>query len=461
MAEATVWQDLPSLDRDVARGAAALARWREGLSRDPEGHAEDEPLEVVRRVTGKTAWDALGALDTSAADVPLRDALRSWVYALLQARVGRPEEVVWARAAAAARGRLEGSAPRLVSWREAWRGVVAARTRAETQLWLDAAVGAARGLGEVARARAARRAEVARRLGLAHPWAPLVEADPAALRAAARRLLDATEELSSAVWKEALGVDTGPAAVLHAAVARDAPEGWPPRATGRWLEDVFAPGARGLRIDLPSLPAVRGASSFSRALYAFGFAVRGGTEPSGGGPVPYATARAPAFVAAHRVAFAFAALPADASWQSRALGLGRTRALAQARVLARAALLDARLHAARLLLDDEAAFAARELFDEIGARLFGAPLDRRLRGAWPPARDDEPARFLALLQSRAFVAALRDRFDVDWYRNPGAWAHLRSLAAGPAREAGAERADPSTLDALAVALARAFEDALG
>jgi hypothetical protein len=132
-------------------------------------------------------------------------------------------------------------------------------------------------------------------------------------------------------------------------------------------------------------------------------------------------------------------------------------ASSQARLLARSALLDARLHAARLLLGDEAVYAPAETFGELGPRLFGAALDPRLRGAWPAARLDEPARLVGLLQSPAMFHELRERFDVDWFRNPRAWEHLGALAAAPAREP----VDAASLDGQASLLARAFEEALG
>jgi hypothetical protein len=465
MADAGV-QDLLSFDRDVARGARALAAWRAAVASAPDEHANDEPLEPVRRVAGKSAWDALAALAPSAADAPLRDALRPWVYALTQARIGLRDDVAWARAASAPRGRLGGDAPRQVSWREAWRGMVAAGSPAQAGLWLDAAADTAPLLAEAARTRAARRAEVARRMGLDHPWAPIVSVAPGDLRAAARRFLDATDDLSHAVGKGAPGDAGGPGAVIHAAVAREAGHGWPAHLTPRWLQDAFAPGTRAMRrgLDLPPLPPALGAASFARALYAFGFALRAGPErgaPSASGRSPFALARPPAFVAAHRFGFVFAALAADAEWQARALGLGRRAALAQARVLGRTALFDARLHAVRLLLGDEASFAPRAAFEELGARLFGAPLDARLCGAWPAARDDEPARLLALLDVTSFAAGLRDRFDADWFRNPRAWEDLASRADGPAKDPEDAPADAAALSSKADALAHAFEGALG
>jgi hypothetical protein len=459
MADADV-QDLLALDREASRGWAALLRWREAVARDPEAHADEQPLEAVRRVAGKSTWDALGALAPSAVDVPLRDALRRWVYVLVQARVAHDDEVAWARAAFEARGRYQGEPPRLVSWRDAWRGVVTSRTSTASGLWLDAAADLAAPLAVIARSRAERRDEVARRLGLEHPWGPLFAWPPAATRRLAQRVLDATEDLSRAVWGEELGARVGPAAVLHAATGRDAPEGWPARITGRWIEDTVAPGGRGVRVDLPALPGAVGAASFARALRAFGFAVRSSSGFAGSaGPPLFSLACEPGFVAAHRWGWAFGALPADAAWQQRTLGLGRRTALAQARVLARTGLLEARLQAARVLLGGDAV-PAPDVYEELTTRVFGAPLDARLRGAWPAARDDEPARLLALVQARPFSAGLRDRFDADWYRNPRAWLELRAMASAPAHEP-MEAAAVASLEADAQALGRAFEEALG
>lgn len=446
--------DLISLDRDVAAGWTALTQWRTALAQDPDEHAEAEPLEPMRHVAGKSTWDALGALAPSTADVPLRDGLKRWVLALTQARIGLPDEVARARAATDPCGFFRGEPPLRVSWRDAWRGATAARTVGETTLWLDAAAGPGPALAQIVRAKAQRRVEVAHRFGMEHPWAVLNSIGPGVLRDLAARLLDGTEDLSRAAWKHASREGAGAAAVIHAAVARDAGEGWPARLTSRWLEDTFGPAPKGMRIDLPQLPAPLGAASFARALVAFGMAVRLAAIPSS---MPFALAHDPAFVGTHRLGFVFGALATDAQWQARALGIGRHTAQAQSRLLARSALLDARLHATRLLLGDDAAIAPRDRFDELGVRLFERPLDPRLCGAWPGAREDEPARFVALIDSRAFAEGLRDRFDSDWYRNPRAWDFFREHGSTPAHES----MDASGLAARVDALAREFEWLLG
>lgn len=447
-------RDLLALDRDVARAVTGLARWREALSEMPGEPPEFDPFEGVRHVSTKSTWDALRDLQASVAETPLREGLTRWVAALLGARIGLVDQAAWARESAAARGRFEGAEPRQVGWREAWRGVVEARDLREASLWMRAASEAGPPVAAVARTGAARRWELARRMGLAHPWRAIVAVAPETLRLACRRLLDATEDLSRAVWKERLGQDIGVSAVLHAAVASDAAEGWPARLTGRWLNEMFGALAGGLPVVVPPLPTALGASSFARALVAFGHAVRvAGASRS----LPFALAREPGFVAAHRLGCVFGGLAADATFHVRALGLARRAAAAQSRTLARTALLEARVHAARLLLCDEEALAPAPLFDELGARLFGRSLDPGLRGAWPAWRADEPARLVALLEAPRLRAHLRGRFDADWFRNPHAWADLRSESAHPAYEPVEEAALVPAADALA----RAFEEVLG
>jgi hypothetical protein len=454
MSELAHVTDLLSLDREVARGASTLARWRAELARDPDAAAEAEPLEAVRRVTGKATYDALGALSPSLADVPLRDALREWVVALLLARVVRDEDVELARASSDARARFSGEPPALVSFRQAWRALAGSRTVAEARLWLEAAAECGPELAEIARRRADKRLEAVRRLGLAHPWETVVPAKHAALRAAAERLLGGTQGLSEAVLKPLLRDGGGPAVVLHAAVGREAGEGWPARLGERWLHDVFGASLQGLRPVLPVLPQALGASSFARALGLLGSAVR---DASVHAATPFTLGHDPGARASHRLGFVFAALAGDGQWQTRALGVGRRTAEAQARVLGRTALVHVRLSAARLLLGDEADLAPRDRFDELGARVLGASLDGRLRGAWPAARDDEAARFVALLEAHDLSATLRDRFDVDWYRNPRAWTHLRVVSSLASREP----VEAAAIDASVDGLSRALEKVVG
>jgi len=449
-------EDRVTLDRDVARAASAMARWRRDIASNPDG-AHIDPLQGLRHVAGKSTWDALGALAVNSADEPLRTGLRRWTAALLQTRVGADDDVAVAREEAAARTHYEGEPPRDVSWRETWRGMVRARNSSEVRRWLEASIEAATPVADARRTRLERREEVARRLGFSHPWDALVPpAVSGSLGASARRFLDATEDLSRAMRRESIrGIDRPDAAdLLHAMVAREAGEGWPARLTTRWLADAFAANVGKLSIDLPALPETLGASSFARALRTFGSAFRIAASPRG---PPFSVRNDPAFVGAHRFGALFASLAADPAFHTRMLGLGQARAEAQCRILGRTTLMDVRLDAARIVLGAVGAEPPRDVFEEMGERIFGAPLDARLRGAWPIARDDEPARWVALLQLPAFRGRTRDAFDTDWFKNPKAWSHFMALSAVPAYEPLEE----GCLDTGHVALARAFEEALG
>jgi hypothetical protein len=453
-------QDLFALDRDVARAAQALAKHRAKLYADPSSVAGEDPLLSYRHVASRTTWRALTELAPSAVDRPLHAGLLRWIEALIEARVGLPEETALAEATLAPEGQFEGDPPERVGFARAIRELATTPSVVDARLWLAAAAGAGESVASARRVRAAKRVEVAARMGRAHPWQALVPFAPAVLRASANAFLDATEDIARAVWKEAIAEDDGAAARIVAAGAREAGEGWPARLTMDFFLDVFGEGARRLPI-APQLvrrwPQPASAASFVRALTELGFAVRVATAPSA---LPFVLARDPAFVAAYRVAFAFGGLAADPAFYLKGLRTSRRVAMGQARALARTALLFARTNAARLLLGDETMFAPRDRFEELGARVFGAPLDARLRGAFPAARDDEPARWVGLMEAASLRDALRGQFDEDWFRNPRAWSHLEGLGTDVA-EGEPPVPPPDRLESSAKALARAFEEALG
>ena len=448
-----ITSDLAHVDQDVARAFDALTRWRDRLARDPEAYAGVEPLESFRWVSGKTVFDELGALRVGAHEVELRDALRRWVYTLLQARLQHPLDVDGARAAAEPRGRYAGDAPRFVSVNEAKRGLVASKSHADAQMWLDALALAAAPLGAIARERRGRRIEIAARLNLGPPAQFVIPVPLASLAEAARALLARTSDIASFVLRESRpkGADPHPVDGILLAVGRDAPEGWPSQLTPRWLEDLFGSAVRGLKIDLPPLAPPLGGASFARALGAFGYAFR--VAASARAP-RFALAREPHFTQAHRFSYAFASLPISRDFQRIALHLGERATHAQARVFARIALLEVRLAAARLLLADDVGPEAR--YEEITEQLFGTPLPRALAGVFPAYREDEAARFLGLLTAPLLVRDLVQRFDSDWFANPRALPDLAVIGASPDRE-GLPKFDGA---ALIAPLAASLEESL-
>jgi hypothetical protein len=448
--------DLAALDGDVARAHAALERWRAAMARDPTAHRDEDPLAPFRSVAGKTTYDALCALQPAATEVPLRDALVRWVGALTQARVARPIEVELARAANDEVARLRLEPPRVVSWREAWRGLLRSGSRLEADAWLGAAEERAPTIARIGRERAERRVEVARRLGIHHPAALATRVPRSALSSAAASFLDSSDDLSAAVLGEARtdrAAHPSPADAILVALAKDAREGWPARLSPRWIEELFGALARGAKLELPALPPPLGAASFARALGTFGWAFRlAGCAPG----MPFALALDPEPTDAHRFRLVFSALATSTAFQRRSLGTGARAAAAQARSLARTALFAARYAAARFLLTDDVRPASGALFEELTTRLFTAPLPPAFAGAWPRAQDDDTARTLALFTALPLANALVERFDSDWFRNPRAFDYLRALASAPAYD------DRAELDAgSSRALAKAFEEALG
>jgi hypothetical protein len=309
----------------------------------------------------------------------------------------------------------------------------------------------------VRKERQTRRFEVARRLGLSHPFALVTSRPITELEASARELLDRTEALSTEILRDARRRSEAPwtaASTMHLALARDAVHGWPAHLGVRWLTDAFGPVFQRAPGALAGLPSALGGASFLRAAHAWGFAFRSlGTARS----LPFALARDPYPTAAHRFGNAFAVAVAEPSFQRRILELPARLAIAQARSLRTSLFFATRTQAARFLL------ASREnvdasTFEELGVRVFGAALPNSMHHAWPEPRIDEASRLLALLSSQAFVRGLVSRFDEDWFRNPRAGAHLMSLACAPMWE---EHVPTEGTNDDASALARFFEESIG
>ncbi len=449
-------QDFFALDREIARAAQALAKYRAKLYADPAAVADEDPFAPYRHVASRATWRALTELTPSAVDRPLHAGLLRWIEALIEARVGLPEEAALAEARLVAEGRFDGDPPERVSFARAMRELATTSRAAEARLWLAAAAQPAEGVASARRVRASKRVEVASRMGRAHPWEAMVPFPPAALRASAQAFLDATEDIARATAKEAIADGDDAAARIVVAGAREAGDGWPARLTTSFFLDVFGEGARAHPAVVRRWPRPASAASFARALSEYGFAIRIASAPKS---LPFVLAREPAFVSAYRVAFVFGALAADPAFYIKGLRTSRRSALAQARALARTALLEARTNAARLLLGDDRAFAPRDRFEELGTRVFGAALDSRFRGAFPAARDDEPARWVGLLEARALREGLRAHFDEDWFRNPRAWLHVEGL--GTRVDDGETKEPPQDhLETSAKALGAAFEGAL-
>lgn len=470
--------DLPVLDRDVRRAALRVEQLRVLLNRGNDAALDRarsfDVWDGVRHTASQATYRALVELEPSALDVPLRDGLLRWVHELLQVRVGQElarddAEAVNAvdrrlpasrmaevkreaaeRAAAASAGQTVGERVAAHTYRDAFHALLTASDAGRAAASLVLAGELAAPVSAVRKERRERRFEVARRLGLGHPSAL---ATPVDLAREARTFLDASDGLASELLEAARKQTDGPwraSSAIQLALSREANEGWPAHLGPRWLDETFqALAPRG--VALGTWPEPLGGASFLRAAAAWGVAWRiGGTARA----LPFGLARDPYPVPAFRFGFALASAVRGPIFQRRVLGLPSRIAAAQSRLLGVSMFLGARMLAARALLAHEE-HVSLATFEEMTSRVFGAPLPASMRDAWPDPQVAEPARFVGMLGTHAFVADLVHRFDEDWFRNPRAGSHLVSLACGPAFDSDAPP------EGAALALSRAFEQALG
>lgn len=430
------------IDRDVRRASEALGRAADMKVDDARAF---DPFAGVRRVAGKALFDELSAWKAPAHEALMREALLRWIHELLQARVGY-ELACDEREALAAVD--ENAFETARSYEEAWQWLLAEANPARALFHLERAAALAAPVAAVRRERRARRLEASRRLGLERPSAALE---------LARAVLDATEPLAAQLIRDQRKRTEGTFVVTHGmriGFADAAPEGWPAKLLARWLREVFgavAPRA----FAMPALPSAITAATFLRGAYCFGHTLRLAGVPRS---LPFVLARDPAPVAPHVFGGAFAAAMAAAPFQRRALGLPSRIARAQERVLGIALLWGLRLVCARLVLTYDAE-VDREVFAEMGTRLFGLPMPATLRDAWPAAPIDLSARVVGAVRAFDFERDLAARFDDDWYRNPKVGAHLAAVAAGPAWDGEAPAEPPIQTGPRRIA--RAFEESLG
>ncbi|WP_394845827.1 hypothetical protein LZC95_53465 [Pendulispora brunnea] len=418
--------DIFGIDRDVEHAYRAWQTWRIALRADPEAHADEDVflLSSHRRVATKSLFDGLAAqVDPAGA----HEGLRRWVAFLLQARNTHDSDVTLAREAA-----LREDDGRRVSYREAWRAVVHETARGKAITAFDAAAERGPAIAAPLRERRARREEVLRRLGLEGELLPKELALQGAL---AEAILAATHDLADAFLREERKHEGAaaphPVDAIRIALARSAREGWPSRLAPRWLHELFGGWLTGAaRFELGPLPPAISGASFVRALEIFGQSFRRASFETRS-TLPFALRTDPHFVDAHRTGALTASLAASPVFQRRALGLGKDAALLQARTLGKTLLFTLRLSAARVLLGAARADAAA--WDDVTARLFGAPAARSLAGAWPESRDDEGARFVGVATVLPWARSLVDEFDEDWFFNPRAFEALRARTLYPAR----------------------------
>ncbi|HVK68235.1 MAG TPA: hypothetical protein VM694_27440 [Polyangium sp.] len=411
--------DLPphEIDRLIARATDEL-RQKERAFRVEGTAARGNVLEAFRAVSTRSMWIELG--ERGAKD-PILAAAHTHVAALTITRVTWAERVRLAEAWHAPTIEIEAPAPERVSPRVTLERLLDETVPARRHVLADALTRGAGDLADVALVREERRAEAFRRLGIEDVDALEIPVKPAAsLARIAERLLDVTTELMpkrAPRWDDALAV----------MLARDAGEGWPARLSPRWFQELFGKTGLfdGLSIPPFMLPRLIGATSFVRALARFGEAFAEADVPRA---APFVLARPPFDLRRARSAALFGALPSDPTFGVRSLGLGRSRARAQAQDVARAVLLSLRLDAARVLLRGTVTMphrARRERFEEITDRALGVSIPGVLAFVLPASDPQAPTRLAGALLALSDRRALLERFDEDWFQNPRAALALR------------------------------------
>jgi hypothetical protein len=449
--------DLVAVDRAVSLARHALDKWNQKKFSESDKAAERDPWRNHRKISGKSVFDALAARPKMNHETDFVAALRAHVMSLTIARVTFETDVALAEKTNEPLGLLDLGKLSKISWRQALSGMLATRAPYEADAYLKALAECGPDVASAAREHRAREHEAAQRLGEPNVGSLFSPGLPYAF-AAARALLDATEDLArdavrDAKKKNETQRDRASATdVIAIAAARDAGAGWPSQLGTRWLEEMFGTFVRGLSLE-PIFPsAVVGASSFVRALEIFGFSFGRAIAFKSR---PFVLADDPFATRAHSVGALFGAVASNATFHRRMLGVGSEDAGRNARSLTRTALIEARVRAARLLLS-ETSSASRPLFEEVTFRIFGASLPSSLFGAWPLPRTDEPASFLAALEAPALSQSFVDRFDDDWFRNPRAFEALRQSLPKTAHDF----LDRESLENSAVESARHFAHAL-
>jgi hypothetical protein len=142
--------------------------------------------------------------------------------------------------------------------------------------------------------------------------------------------------------------------------------------------------------------------------------------------LPYALRSPPIGSLGRALGTAVASLSSDSGFLRRTRDLASKSAVARARIASAVLVLDTRLHAAAFLSRD-----ARERGDDASVRL-GRAIALRVPKPLAEIVVHSPAalgpRVLSRLTGLAMTAAMRERYDEDWFRNPRAAEPLRAAA---------------------------------
>jgi hypothetical protein len=223
-----------------------------------------------------------------------------------------------------------------------------------------------------------------------------------------------------------------PEAFVTAGLAESAHEGWPAHLSPRTVTElVDRLWLEGLRVRPFALPRAYGGSSFLSALAQLG---RATSDAASELRSPFVLARDVFDLRRHEVGALLGLLPVSTTFAARQLGLGSVRVQDQVRPLARAALLDTRVAAFRVLLREllvAGPGAVRRDLAELSHGALGFELPLVAVGAFIRVRPRDSQRFAGVLLAASRHRMLIEEHDDDWFRNPRAIHEVRAEIGEP------------------------------
>jgi hypothetical protein len=410
--------------RALGRVADEVQRWQQRLRVEPS--PDDSPFLFERDVANGTQFQLIA--EELRSDDPLRAPLLRWVHFLLEQRVNRLWytrvcQLRYAEQYAVQepqRGRFTWnhvaqqllSGPRRLLWAKTLGELPAEQSAAQRTLWQ-------------------RKVEIAERLKLPTPFAYSAVLDktetPNPELSLAERVLSESAPYAAEFQavRGAHWLDTLLAPLAHVE--------FPSRISEHKLAEWFRGGRLLEAVPLRSwaLPSALGPASYMRALSELGAEFRHALSSD---TQPYVVRHDPYGLDAQRFAMLFALLLVNPPFGERNLAVGVARRRDVARAFGMVLLFELRQRAAAVLLS-RAAFdgskSLSEMHERVTEQLFGVPLSSSLAGCLPRLREDAESRLVGGLLGLEFNDALITQHDEDWFRNPRAVEHVRSLAALP------------------------------
>jgi hypothetical protein len=408
------------VDRALRRAHQVWLSWklREPALED-EGD-EHHPLAAYRSVTGLAAFRAISDLPESD---PLRVPLRRWVYRLAEQRIDHPTLSALTRERLTEHRHPDMPARQAASYAAMLKGALGDPPRREP--WTRQVLEHAYPISAQSVELWQRRAEVARRMGLAQPGE--IEAPMPGVAALADSLASSTRDRVRELGLGSL------ADYFERAIGADVPGQWPARLSSQRLHDFFREGdlLRSLDVAMAPLPRSFGAASFVRALGLLGAAWFEAFAPR---DQPFVVAHDPYGLGRHEAAGLFSALPLNPRFARLHLDVSPQALPDMQRRLAQLWLLDLATLAFRVRLRGPALAGEgefREAFAELASSDLTLSLPEKAAGAlFTLGVEDESAlvgRLLAVSRTEAMIEA----HDEDWFRNPRAIEQLRAEACLP------------------------------